>query len=46
VGSVAGSLVALLLWGAAALAVSAVAARRRQRVSVSDVRRRVAARPG
>ena len=45
VGSVAGSLVALLVWGAAALAVSTLAARRRQRVSVSDVRRRVAARP-
>ena len=45
VGSVAGSLVALLVWGAAALALTTVAARRRQRLTLSDVRRRVAARP-
>lgn len=45
VGSVAGSLSALLVWGAAALAVTALAARRRQRLSLTDVRRSVAARP-
>jgi putative membrane protein len=44
VGSVAGSVAALVVWGAVALAVSTVAARRRQRVTLSDVRRRVAAR--
>jgi putative membrane protein len=44
VGSVAGSVAALVVWGAAALAVTTVAARRRQRVTLSDVRRHVAAR--
>ena len=44
VGSVTGSAAALLVWGAAALAVTTVAARRRQRMTLSDVRRRVAAR--
>ena len=44
VGSVAGSAAALLGWGAAALAVTTVAARRRQRVTLSDVRRQVAVR--
>jgi putative membrane protein len=41
VGSVAGSAAALLAWGAIALAVTTLAARRRQRVTLSDVRRRV-----
>ncbi len=45
VGSVAGSATALLAWGAAALAVTTFAARSRQRMSLSDVRRRVEARP-
>jgi putative membrane protein len=44
VGSVAGSVAALAVWGAVALAVTTVAARRRQRVTLSDVRRHVAAR--
>lgn len=44
VGSVAGSAAALLVWGAAALGVTTVAARRRQRVTLSDVRRQVAVR--
>ncbi len=42
VGSVAGSATALVVWGAVALAVTTVAAGRRQRVSLSDVRRQVA----
>lgn len=45
VGSVTGAASALLVWGAVALAVTTLAARRRQRLSLSDVRRRVAARP-
>jgi putative membrane protein len=45
VGSVAASAVGLVAWGAAALSVTTLAARRRQRVSLSDVRRSVAARP-
>ncbi|HEX6875493.1 MAG TPA: YhgE/Pip domain-containing protein [Nocardioidaceae bacterium] len=44
VGSVAGSLTALVVWGGVALAVTTVAARRRQRLTLSDVRRRVATR--
>jgi putative membrane protein len=44
VGSVAGSVVALVVWGALALGVTTLAARRRQRVTLSDVRRHVAAR--
>jgi putative membrane protein len=43
VGSVAGSAVGLVVWGGAALAVTTLAARRRQRVSLAVVRRRVAA---
>ncbi|HEU5128010.1 MAG TPA: YhgE/Pip family protein, partial [Glycomyces sp.] len=43
VGSALGSAVALLVWGAVALAATHVAARRRQRMSLSDVRRRVTA---
>jgi putative membrane protein len=43
VGSATGSAVGLLVWGAAALAVTALAARRRQQLSLSDVRRHVAA---
>jgi len=45
VGSVTGSLASLVVWGVAALVVTAAAARRRQRLTLSDVRRRVAARP-
>jgi putative membrane protein len=44
VGSVAGSVAALAVWGAVALAVTTVAARRRQRITISDVRRHVAVR--
>ena len=44
VGSAFGSAAGLLVWGGLALAVTTVAARRRQRVSLADVRRRVAAR--
>lgn len=43
VGAAVGAAAGLLVWGGAALAVTTVAARRRQRVSLSDVRRRVAA---
>jgi hypothetical protein len=35
----------LLLWGAAALVVTTLAARRRQRLDLDDVRRRVSAVP-
>ncbi|MGZ4504517.1 MAG: YhgE/Pip family protein [Nocardioidaceae bacterium] len=42
VGSPAADLLVLALWGAGALAVTAVAARRRQRTSLADVRRQVA----
>jgi putative membrane protein len=41
VGSVVGSAVALGLWAAASLTITTVAASRRQRVTLSDVRRRV-----
>jgi putative membrane protein len=44
VGSPAADLLVLLLWGGGALAVSALAARRRQRVSLAEVRRQVARR--
>jgi len=43
VGSVAGSATALVAWGAAALAATTAAARGRQRLTLSDVHRRVAA---
>jgi putative membrane protein len=45
VGSVAAASVGLLGWSAAALAVTVLAARRRQRRSLADVRRRVAGGP-
>lgn len=46
VGSVASAALALVAWGAVALAVTTAAARRRQRLSVADVRRHVATSPG
>jgi ABC-type multidrug transport system permease subunit len=46
VGSVARAALALVAWGAVALAVTTAAARRRQRLSVADVRRHVATSPG
>lgn len=45
VGSLAAATVALLVWGAGALAVTMLAARRRSRVTLSDVRRTVAVVP-
>jgi putative membrane protein len=45
VGSVVGPSATLVVWGVAALVVTAAAARRRQRLTLSDVRRHVAARP-
>ncbi|HEX6246859.1 MAG TPA: YhgE/Pip family protein [Nocardioidaceae bacterium] len=45
-GSALGTAAGLAVWGAAAFAVTVVAARRRRRVTLSDVRRRVAARHG
>ncbi len=42
VGTVASDVLVLLAWGIAALAVTVLAARRKQRVTVSDVRRELA----
>ncbi len=39
VGTIAADVLVLLVWGLAALAVTVIAARRRQRVTVADVRR-------
>lgn len=46
VGSVAVAVAGLVMWGVPAFTVTAWAARRRQRVTVADVRRRVGAAPG
>jgi hypothetical protein len=45
VGSAVAATAGLVAWAVLALAVTTLAARRHQRVSVADVRRRVAAAP-
>ncbi len=46
VGSPAADLLVLLVWGAGGLLVTTLAARRRQRVTLDDVRRQLVAAPG